>query len=313
MGKILKFDAEKGYNVSALPDYVEQHRSELISAAVLAPRSTSLFRLMPNVKGPTTLNLVDVGVNLQEGNTCGFTPDSPDVFSQRTLNPFIFKVNKEWCPLDLLNTYLAHEVEIGAGRETLPFEEKFVADILAKVGMEVELKLWNQMKTIIGNDTNVIGIAIHGIDTFYDAVKDVYMAIPAASLRDSAILMSYASYRSLVMELMEKNLYHYERNVDDSMEMILPGTNTRVIAVPGIVDDITDGEKRPPIYAMNLKHVFYGFDAEDDIRNFRLWYSDDADMFRFKMRGAVGVQYAFSNEVVSLKYDGGESDPDQKD
>ena len=55
---------------------------------------------------------------------------------------------------------------------------------------------------------------------------------------------------------------------------------------------------------MNLKHVFYGFDAEDDIRNFRLWYSDDADMFRFKMRGAVGVQYAFSNEVVEVTKSG---------
>lgn len=300
MGKILKFDAEKGYDVSALPNYVEQHRSELISAAVLAPRSTSLFRLMPNVKGPTTLNLVDVGVNLQEGNTCGFTPDSPDVFSQRTLEPFIFKVNKEWCPLDLLNTYLAHEVEIGAGRETLPFEERFVADILAKVGMEVEMELWRQLFSIINSDQNVIGTTVSQNATTYEIVKAIYMAIPAASLRDSAILMGYSSYRHLVMELMEKNLYHYERNVDDSMEMILPGTNTRVIAVPGISD--------LKIVAMNLKHVFYGFDAEDDIRNFRLWYSDDADMFRFKMRGVVGVQYAFSNEVV--KYDI-HSDPNQ--
>lgn len=293
MGKILKFDAEKGYDVSALPNYVEQHRSELISAAVLAPRSTSLFRLMPNVKGPTTLNLVDVGVHLQNGSTCGFTPDSPDVFSQRTLESFIFKVNKEWCPLDLLNTYLAHEVEIGAGRETLPFEEKFVADILAKVGMEVENKIWNQLGTILGSDSGIIAPAAQSFSTVFDMVKAAYMAIPAASLRDSAIMMSYANYRSLVMELMEKNLYHYERNVDDSMEMILPGTNTRVIAVPGITAD-------NKVYAMNLKHVFYGFDAEDDIRNFRLWYSDDADMFRFKMRGAVGVQYAFSNEVVVI-------------
>lgn len=291
MGKILKFDAEKGYDVSALPNYVEQHRSELISAAVLAPRSTSLFRLMPNVKGPTTLNLVDVGVELQEGYTCGFTPNSPDVFSQRTLVPEIFKVNKEWCPLDLLNTYLAHEVEIGAGRETLPFEEKFVADILAKVGMEVENKIWNQLGTILGSDSGIIAPAAQSFSTVFDMVKAAYMAIPAASLRDSAIMMSYSNYRSLVMELMGMNLYHYERNVDDSMEMILPGTNTRVIAVPGITAD-------NKVYAMNLKHVFYGFDAEDDIRNFRLWYSDDADMFRFKMRGAVGVQYAFSNEVV---------------
>ena len=294
MGKILKFDAEKGYDVSALPAYVEQHRSELISAAVLAPRSTSLFRLMPNVKGPTTLNLVDVGVNLQEGKTCGFTPDSPDVFSQRTLKPFIFKVNKEWCPLDLLNTYLAHEVEIGAGRETLPFEEKFVADILAKVGMEVEYLLWETLETIMTEDNNILRPTYNEGATVFDIVKAVYMAIPAASLRDSAILMNYTAYRTLVMELMEKNLYHYERNVDDSMEMILPGTNTRVIAVPGLVNTVG-----PIVYAMNLKHVFYGFDAEDDIRNFRLWYSDDADMFRFKMRGAVGVQYAFSNEVVA--------------
>ena len=43
------------YNVQTLPNYVEQNRSDLMSAAVLSPKSATLFSLMPNVKGETTI------------------------------------------------------------------------------------------------------------------------------------------------------------------------------------------------------------------------------------------------------------------
>jgi hypothetical protein len=82
------------FTVTSLPNYVEQNRSALITAAVLAAKSARLFTPMPDVKGPTTLNLLDVAVNFQSGEACGFTPSGDDVLSQRTLTPGIIKVNK---------------------------------------------------------------------------------------------------------------------------------------------------------------------------------------------------------------------------
>lgn len=299
------------YNVNLLPDYVEQNRSELMSAAVLSPKSTTLFSLMPNVKGETTINILDVGVVFQNGRACGFNPAGDDAFTQRSIVPSIVKVNKTWCPKDLLNKFLVNEVSIGAGREVMPFEQKTVTELLAKIGAELEKALWQGDKTggtgnmaffdglatIIAADAasgvipsgNVITAA--AADTVRKRVYDTYEAIPDAALEEAAIMLSYANYRKLALALMEANLFHYERNVESSMEMTLPGTNTRVIGIPGLTGVDT-------IYGLVPEEVVYGFDAQDDAQTFKLWFSDDDDLFKFKLEFSAGINYAFPQHVV---------------
>ena len=299
------------YNVQSLPNYVEQNRSDLMSAAVLSPKSATLFSLMPNVKGETTINILDVGVVFQNGKACAFNPAGDDNFTQRSIIPGIVKVNKTWCPKDLLNKYLVNEVSIGAGREVLPFEQKTVTELLAKIGAELEKALWQGNKTsgtgnmaffdglvtIIAADAasgvipagNVITAA--AADTVHKRVYDTYEAIPDAALEEAAIMLSYANYRKLALALMKENLFHYERNVESSMEMTLPGTNTRVIGIPGLTGVDT-------IYGLVPEEVVYGFDAQDDAQTFKLWFSDDDDLFKFKLEFSAGINYAFPQHVV---------------
>lgn len=299
------------YNVQSLPNYVEQNRSDLMSAAVLSPKSTTLFSLMPNVKGETTINILDVGVVFQNGKACAFNPAGDDTFTQRSIVPGIIKINKTWCPKDLLNKYLVNEVSIGAGREVMPFEQKTVTELLAKIGAELEKALWQGNKTsgtgnmaffdglatIIAADVassvipaaNVITAA--AADTVRKRVYDTYEAIPDAALEEAAIMLSYANYRKLALALMEANLFHYERNVESSMEMTLPGTNTRVIGIPGLTGVDT-------IYGLVPEEVVYGFDAQDDAQTFKLWFSDDDDLFKFKLEFSAGINYAFPQHVV---------------
>ena len=298
------------YNVQTLPNYVEQNRSDLMSAAVLSPKSATLFSLMPNVKGETTINILDVGVVFQNGRACALNPAGDDNFTQRSIVPGIVKVNKTWCPKDLLNKYLVNEVSIGAGREVMPFEQKTVTELLAKIGAELEKSLWQGNKTsgtgnmaffdglvtIIAADAtsgvipagNVITAA--AADTVRKRVYDTYEAIPDAA-EEAAIMLSYANYRKLSLALMEANLFHYERNVESSMEMTLPGTNTRVIGIPGLTGVDT-------IYGLVPEEVVYGFDAQDDAQTFKLWFSDDDDLFKFKLEFSAGINYAFPQHVV---------------
>lgn len=299
------------YNVNSLPNYVEQNRGDLMSAAVLSPKSTTLFSLMPNVKGETTINILDVGVVFQNGKACAFNPAGDDTFTQRSIVPGIIKINKTWCPKDLLNKYLVNEVSIGAGREVMPFEQKTVTELLAKIGAELEKALWHGNKTsgtgnlaffdglstIIAADVassvipaaNVITAA--AADTVRKRVYDTYEAIPDAALEEAAIMLSYANYRKLALALMEANLFHYERNVESSMEMTLPGTNTRVIGIPGLTGVDT-------IYGLVPEEVVYGFDAQEDAQTFKLWFSDDDDLFKFKLEFSAGINYAFPQHVV---------------
>lgn len=306
------------FTVSSLPAYVEQNRSKLISAAVLAPKTAALLTLMSGVKGATALNLLNVGVTFANGNACGFSASGDDVLTQRTLTPGIIKVNKSWCEEALRAKYTVHEVETGAGKETLAFEEKILGDIIAKVGAENEKALWQGDKTNgTGNLAFYDGLAtlitadITGgsitltttaasTDSVYARTRAVYALIPDEALATAVICMSYTNFRKLIMDLVDANLYHYERNIDANMEIILPGTNTRVCGLPGMV-----GLDR--IYAFEPEQVVYGFDAPDDINTFKLWFSDDADEFRFKLKFAAGVQYAFPNRiVVGIPYGGGQ-------
>lgn len=297
--------------VTSLPNYTEQNRSDLMIAAVLAAKSTSLFTKQSGVVGPTTINLLDLGITFQSGADCGFSASGNDTFTQRTITPGIVKVNKSFCPKTLRTKYLAHEVEVGAGRETMPFEQKILQGIVAKIGQELEKAIWqgnstsgagnnaffNGLVTLITADiTNSVipsanVITAGSTDSVYKRTKDVYAKIPDEVLADASIVMNYANYRSLVMDLMEQNLYHYERNVDESMEMILPGTNTKVIGVPGLT-----GVNK--IYAMPLEEVVYGFDNEGDEGAFDFWFSKDNQEFRLNVCFSAGVQYAFPGHII---------------
>ena len=77
--------------------------------------------------------------------------------------------------------------------------------------------------------------------------------------------------------------------------MILPGTNTKVVGVAGL-DDIGQG------VALNVKHAFYGTDMEGDEEVFDLWYSKDNQEWRAAINFVFGVQVAFPNENVHIKF-----------
>ena len=297
--------------VTSLPNYTEQNRSDLMIAAVLAAKSTSLFTKQSGVVGPTTINLLDLGISFQNGEDCGFSASGNDTFTQRTITPGIVKVNKSFCPKALRTKYLAHEVEVGAGRESMPFEQKILQGIVAKIGAELEKAIWQGNKTsgtgnlaffdglitIINADVTSTAIPSGNVitagstDSIYKRVKDVYAKIPDEVLADASILLNYANYRSLVMSLMEQNLFHYERNVDESMEMILPGTNTKVIGVPGLV-----GVNK--VIAMPTEEVVYGFDNEGDESAFDFWFSKDNQEFRLNVCFSAGVQYAYPQHII---------------
>lgn len=93
------------------------------------------------------------------------------------------------------------------------------------------------------------------------------------------------------MDLAEKNLYHYDTKVEAGYEIVLPGTTTRVVGVPGL-------NGKNVIVAGNPEHMFYGTDMTGDDEVFDLWYSKDNQEFRLAIGFAAGVQFAFPDQVA---------------
>lgn len=286
-------------NLTSLTTYVEQNANGLISKASLGAPSLKYFTIQTGVKGQTTINLLDTTVSLGNGKACGWNEAGTSKVSQRKINPWTAKINMAFCDKQMQDYYMNSEVKIAAGRQTLPFEEQFIADVVKGATDEVEKAIWNGI-TIGGTkyDGLLDILSGEGVNkvangaTKYDTVKAVYKAIPAEVLTDTVIFMGVDAYRDLVMELVDKNLYHYPvKDNADVFEMILPGTATKIAGVPGL-----NGTGKTA--ALPLRETIYGVDMQNDQEVFKFWYSDDNQEFRLAINFNGGVQVAFLDNAV---------------
>lgn len=285
-------------NVSALTAYVDEQRLPLIRKTIFAAPSVKHFNLQTGVKHSAALNILNTTVSFGDGATCGWDEAGSSAFSQRTLEVGNYKVNMSFCDKAMLKYWNGYEVRVAAGQKTLPFEEDFVNGVIDGVSEKLETIIWQGVKatdkmdgilTILGKEGTVI--KSEAGTTIYDSVLNAYKAIPAKKLDKAALFLGVDKFRDLVLELTAKNLYHYNPTVDEKMEIVLPGTNTRVIAVSGL-----NGKSN--VVAADPENIYYGVDMEGDEETFDLWYSQDNQEFRLAINFNAGVQIAFPDEVV---------------
>ena len=282
---------------TGLSQYVEEHRSELLSKAMLDGRSRRAFNLMTDVKGPTTLNILDTNVVFGELQ-CGWNESGSTEFSQRKLEPKGLSVNMAFCDKKLLGTYAQYEVKVAAGLEEMPFEEKWTSQILASVNEQIEKMIYQGTGTgaefkglipILSGESGTVKVTASDGASAYDYLKEVAKAIPVA-VKSPVILVSTPLYREYMQDLVAANLFHYDP-ANGENEYKLPGTDIRVIAVDGL-----NGVEN--VIAADLANLFYGVSADEDSDTFDLWYSKDNREFRLAINFIAGVQVAFPNEVV---------------
>ena len=285
-------------NLDSLSVYVDENKLDLIRETVFGPKTIGYLNLQTGVKGNTKINLIETSVNFGDGTACGFTDDAKTTISQREIVPASVKINATFCDKKMQRYFMNHQVTVAAGRSTLPFEEHFVNSLIESTGAQLERAIWNGV-TIGGTHFNgfldfaadYTAVSPTAQGTVYEKIRKAYDAIPSTSLADTVIFIGIDKYRELAGELTAKNLYHYDPKVDEAFEMILPGTTTKVVGVPGL-DGIGKG------LALNVKHAFYGTDMEGDEEVFDLWYSKDNQEWRAAINFVFGVQVAFPDENV---------------
>lgn len=286
--------------VSSITGYVDNSRDELLTKAMLGGKSANLFRLMTDVKGKTNLHLLDVNPIFQAGD-CSFQASGDTTFSNRELVPAFLKVNMEFCDKNLLGTYAEHQVRIAAGKETLPFEEKWLGSIAEAISDGVEKMLYqgdsangNEFDGLIKTlsaDTTVHDVAVGSGETAYAFLKAVAKEIPA-EVKAPVILVSIPLYREFMQDMVTANLYHYDP-ANGANEYMLPGTDIKVIAVAGL-----NGTAEDYAIAADPANIVYGVDAEGDESEFDLWYSKDDRIWKLACQFNAGVQYAYGSEIV---------------
>lgn len=293
-------------DVTALNNYVEEKRLPLIAKSVLRGKTVELVQLETGVKQDTALNLLSASVEFGDGSECGWDATNGVALSQRLLKPTFLKVNQVFCDKDLLKKWASYEVRLAAGREQLPFEEKFMDEIAKSISEAIERLVWQGDSQNAGGDIEpdgyltILGAVSSGAisatwasgTSAYNKIKTVYNAIPAnvVDKEDTVIFVGEDTYRSYIQDLVAANLYHFDPDYKDG-EYRLPGTSIRVIAVNGL-----NGTNK--IVAGRLSNFFYGVGAEDDKDTFDFWYSKDNREFRLAVYFAIACQVAYPNEIV---------------
>lgn len=300
-------------SVSTIKDYVLANEKQLIGKAVVKGKTANLLTKQTGVKGSAYLNLLTSDPSLQAGG-CGWNEAGTTTVTRRKIETGQIKVNQAFCDKDLINTALEYEVKVAVGDKTLPFEQDFVESNIKGIQKKLEELIWrgntagstsshlhlfNGFITIGTTVSGVIDATVGGTANYIaanpkGAIDAMVAAFPVEILDrdDLVIFVGYEIYRKYVKVLQDANLYHYTAELTKDLEMMIPGTNIKLIGVHGL-------SSQNKAYGTYLGNLFLGMDMTNDEEKFLFWYSEDNSEFRMKVEFNAGVQIAFPSLMVA--------------
>lgn len=302
--------ASTNFVVSSLPAYVQDNKDLIIkNFALVGTASRQRFGIQTGIKTSAYLNYLELNPTLQDGKGCGFNASGSATLTQRTITTAVIKVNMDICPDSLLGKYAEYLVRIGANSNELPFEQYIIDGVTTEINKKIEKLIWQgdtakssdtDLKWINGilkqlaSDSDNVDVSIAANTAIYDAIKAVYLAIPEETLeRGAEIYVSPANYRDFLMAMVEKKYFNYSGPQDSAPEeFVFPGTDVKVVKTPGLAG-VNDR-----IVASFPENFVYGCDAEGDLEDVKVWFSDDDDLFKLKVKWNSGIAYRFPNQVT---------------
>ena len=302
------------FSLATLTAYTDQQRLPLITKAVFSARTAALFTKQVGVKSAAALNLMDTDAALAAGTACGWTAAGTTTFSQRNVTVAPMKVQEALCPRSLEQYWMQTQLTAGSTYDSVPFEQAFAEQKALRIAEALENAIWSGStlvtglltilnaasgSTVSGNTAAVsasVGITTSNVISIFD---NIYTRIPQAILtrNDLVIFCGWDVFRTLIGGLKANTGVMYNQvdlqGLADG-DIIYPGTNVRVVAVPGLL-----GYNR--LVCSYLGNFVYATDLLSDEENFSLWYSQDNDEVRFQAAFKVGVQVAYPDLIVDWK------------
>jgi hypothetical protein len=307
-------------DLSGLTNYVRENELQLTSAAIFSAKTASLIESLGNVqvgiKSAETINIMTTDAVFQAGGTCGFTSSGTTSITQRLLTVGKIKIQESICPKTFEAKYTQKALREGSTYDYMAYGAEYTAQKVERIGAALETAIWqgdttsgnaqlnkfNGFGTIIsalgfggagdpinGNSANQTTLTSANVIAAVDAV---FVALPASLLdkQDVVIFCGNDTFREYVIALREGNYFHYPVDAAN-MELIVPGTNVKLIGVNGL--NGTDY-----LFGLSMSNMYLGTDLLNEQDRFELFYARESDEMRFVVEFKLGVQIAFPDEVV---------------
>lgn len=301
------------YDVSGLTAYTDETRQDLIVRSVTEAETLQYISIQQGIKGSEALNLMDDSIVYQTGD-CSMTPNGDTVFTQRDIAVETLGYMKSFCQKDLAGFWAQIALAPGAMAEdkTLPFEAAITDYLLKKHAFELDKLIWRGNKVSgSGNlnkmngfckllttaagcvDLNPTAIATIDATNAYDIFYDCFSLTPA-NVAEGDEFICFAgreNFNYLLKNLVDLNMFNYNPATIGTMkEILLPGTNMRVVKVNGL-------NGRDNIFTGRASHFVFGTDLSSDFESYDLWYSFDDDLIYLRSKFRAGVQVPFLNQI----------------
>jgi len=302
--------------VASLTDYVDQSSTDLLLPAVSQGKTASLVTIQAGVKSSAALQLFDSTVVFQD-DACSFDADGATTFTQRNIVVQGVRVQEALCPKDLEAKWTQLLLSAGSDYDESDLPAAYMDIKMQRLQDALELADWSGADgvgagnlgfydgflTIIDTaaasvDGNVDGVTtVTGITSAnaLNIVQGIYSVVPEAVLNadDLVCFMGWDAYRNLIINITDTNFFHYA--TDDaarSGELMLPGSNLRIVAVAGLT-----GTNR--IITGRTSNFYIGMDAMGD-DEMKMWYSNDDQNVKSSINFKRGCQVAYPAEIVEF-------------
>jgi len=299
------------FNIEGLQPYIKQNRDEMITRFLLKGKTLDRISIRDDIKTSEAIHYMDVDIDFQDGRGCGFNPDGKPVdLVDRVLETALIKVDKEFCPDDLLGSYAEALVKLGVKEADLPFEEYIVELIVNKIERALEFLIWQgdtesddtKLKWIDGflaralgdDEAATIKVEMPYGTSAYELIKAVYMAMPEEIVdkEGAAIHVQPSIFREFMQEMVAKNLYHYPSAEEKELEeFYFPGSGVKVVKTLGLTGTNV-------VYATFDRNMVYGCDKKSRKNELDVDYDKKAGTFYLKARFNAGVITYFPDWVV---------------
>ena len=305
------------FDVSSLTNYVDEQAMSLIVQSVAGGQLSKYAQIQPDVKGPTTINILDTDVSLQD-DSCSRSADGTTTLSQRTITPNALAVHEDLCMSDLAAKYTQTMLKQGVTneKEEIPFAELYFALKIAKIQKQLEIKDW----------TGVAGAGSYaGLGVQASSVVDV--SCPAAGIQTASTIIASLSTLAENMDeditdaddikiflgmdlflmyqraIADGNYFHYVVDGAPGNELPLIGfpqvTVVGTVGLSGLNSAVTGDVIA---YLTRASNIVIGVDLPDEEANdYRAWYDPNDRIFKTTFAFRRGINWAFPTEACKLK------------
>lgn len=317
------------FSLTGLTSYVNQNTLPLMTKAVFGAKSIAMANKMVGLKSTSAINIMDTTASFAYGVSCSFSNNGTTTFSQRNIDVKHLKVHESLCPQALEQTWLQHHLPSGSLYNAIPFEEAYATQKVNMIARQLESISWvgdggniDGWKDVIDGagasviDANVLAFTGNasavtkaqftanaaGTTSRRTVLQAIERAIPTDILGtdDVVVFCGWDVFRLFRQDIVASN--YFNLSYYDGMqsgEMVIPGSNIKLVAVAGLNDGI-GGNTSYSIYAMRTSNLVFGTDLLNEQEKFEIFYAKEAMEVRFICEFKAGFQVAFPDQIVKF-------------